>query len=47
MQQPDRCEINSGGNSGVSTWGYGHRIMGGAVRFNNRRQWSRHWHAAE
>jgi parallel beta-helix repeat protein len=40
-----RCEINYGGNSGVSTWGYGHRIVGGAVRFNNRRLWSRHWHA--
>ncbi len=39
------CEINYGGNTGISTWGYGHRIIGGAVRFNNRRQWSRHWHA--
>ncbi len=40
-----RCKFNHNGNTGVSTYGRGHRVVDCEVRFNNRRRWSAGWHA--
>lgn len=39
------CKSNHNGNSGISTYYRGHRVVGCEVRFNNRRLWSASWHA--
>lgn len=39
------CKSNYSGNTGLSTYNRGHRVVGCGVRFNNRRRWSAGWHA--
>jgi parallel beta-helix repeat protein len=39
------CRSNFNGNTGISTYNRGHRVIGCDVRFNNRRRWSDGWHA--
>lgn len=40
-----RCKSNHNGNTGISTYNRGHRVVDCEVRFNNRRHWSAAWHA--
>ena len=39
------CKSNHNGNTGISTYNRGHRVVDCEVRFNNRRRWSAGWHA--
>ncbi len=39
------CKSNYNGNTGISTFNRGHRVVDCEVRFNNRRRWSAGWHA--
>jgi parallel beta-helix repeat protein len=39
------CKSNYNGNTGISTYSRGHRVIDCEVRFNNRRRWSDGWHA--
>lgn len=39
------CRSNHNGNTGLSTYNRGHRVINCEVRFNNRRRWSAGWHA--
>jgi len=39
------CKSNHNGNTGLSTFNRGHRVLSCEVRFNNRRRWSAGWHA--